>query len=132
MTDDVTGSGQGLTGEITASDFIAKGSRRQFLAALGSAGAAGLAGCAGGSGSGSTDDGTADEEAGAQTDSNGNGSTLTANISQRLGTIDPAKGTDYVQAMALVNLYDPLVFPDSEGEIQPNQKCVAVSSLTVC
>lgn len=120
MTDDVTGSGQGLTGEITASDFIAKGSRRQFLTALGSAGAAGLAGCAGGSGSGSTDDGTAAEEAGAQTDSNGDGSTLTANISQRLGTIDPAKGTDYVQAMALVNLYDPLVFPDSEGEIQPN------------
>ncbi|GCF14454.1 peptide ABC transporter [Haloarcula mannanilytica] len=106
--------------KISASDFISAGSRRQFLAALGSAGAAGLAGCAGGSGSGSTADGTSSEGDESQTASAGDGSTLVANISQRLGTIDPAKGTDYVQAMALVNLYDPLVFPNSDGEIQPN------------
>jgi peptide/nickel transport system substrate-binding protein len=117
--EDRTGS-QDITGEITTSDILSAGSRRQFLAALGSAGAAGLAGCAGGSGSDSTEDGTSAAGDKPQTDSGGSGSTLTANISQRLGTIDPAKGTDYVQAMALVNLYDPLVFPDSDGEIQPH------------
>ncbi|WP_174790043.1 MULTISPECIES: ABC transporter substrate-binding protein [Haloarcula] len=113
-------SDEAPTGEITASNFRSAGSRRQFLAALGSAGAAGLAGCAGGSGSDSTADGTSAGDDGSQTGSGGDGSTLTANISQRLGTIDPAKGTDYVQAMALVNLYDPLVFPNSDGEIQPH------------
>lgn len=113
------GRDRGPTGKIPTADFTSAGSRRQFLAALGSAGVAGLAGCAGGSGSDSTADGTSTGDGGAQTDT-GDGATLTANISQRLGTIDPAKGTDYVQAMALVNLYDPLVFPNSDGEIQPH------------
>jgi peptide/nickel transport system substrate-binding protein len=119
MTFDDRDRDQSPTGEIPTADFTSAGSRRQFLAALGSASVAGLAGCAGGSGSDSTADGTSTGDGGAQTET-GDGATLTANISQRLGTIDPAKGTDYVQAMALVNLYDPLVFPNSDGEIQPH------------
>jgi peptide/nickel transport system substrate-binding protein len=116
-------------GRIRIRELLSAGSRREFLGALGAVGAAGIAGCSGQSGGdggsygGSTDTENSEsgsESASASSSSGGSGSTLTANISQRLGTIDPAKGTDYVQAMALVNLYDPLVFPDSEGAIQPN------------
>lgn len=100
------------SGEISVTDLLTNKSRRRFLSGLGAVGAAGLAGCTGGENTTSADD-----------ESSGSGSSdsrLVANIGQRMGTIDPAKGTDYVQAMALVNLYDPLVFPDSEGTLQPN------------
>ncbi|WP_415380543.1 ABC transporter substrate-binding protein [Halosimplex sp. TS25] len=126
-------------GSIEVQDLLTDRSRRRFLASLGAVGAAGVAGCGGDSGGdggdgGSGGDGGDGSDGGdggyggstdAQSDdtstrTSGAGSTLTANIGQRLGTVDPAKGTDYVQAMALVNLYDPLVFPDSEGTIQPN------------
>jgi len=118
-------------GSINVRDLLTDQSRRRFLASLGAVGAAGVAGCSGGGdgtgsggggdGDGGGDGGSTDAESGdTATATSGSGSTLTANIGQRLGTVDPAKGTDYVQAMALVNLYDPLVFPDSEGTIQPN------------
>ncbi|GAA0303174.1 ABC transporter substrate-binding protein [Halarchaeum salinum] len=110
-------SGAGNDGRIDPRDLTSRRSRRGFLAGLGAVGAAGLAGCTSDAGSDASSDTTTG--AGGTTTSQ-SGSTLTANISQRLGTIDPAKGTDYVQAMALVNLYDPLVFPDSEGKIQPH------------
>lgn len=100
------------SGEISVTDLLTNKSRRRFLSGLGAVGAAALAGCTGGENTTSADD-----------ESSGSGSSdsrLVANIGQRMGTIDPAKGTDYVQAMALVNLYDPLVFPDSEGTLQPN------------
>ncbi|MFH5801910.1 ABC transporter substrate-binding protein [Haladaptatus sp. CMAA 1911] len=91
-------------------------SRRKFLMGLGSTGILSLAGCASGG------------EKDAQTSSSGSGtnnsqsssSTLRMNATQRFGTIDPAKGTDYTQTMALVNLYDGLVFPDTKGEIKPH------------
>jgi peptide/nickel transport system substrate-binding protein len=38
---------------------------------------------------------------------------------QEFGTIDPARGTDYTESYAMVNLYDGLVFPSSTGEIEP-------------
>lgn len=108
-------------------------SRRSFLQALGTAGIVGLAGCAGGGGSSeaTTTGGTATptdesdtggESTATETDS-GSGSTgptLRLNATQRFGTVDPAKGTDYTQVMALVNLYDALVFPDSEGTLKPH------------
>jgi len=34
--------------------------------------------------------------------------------------IDPAVGTDYSDTMALVQLYDPLVFPNLDGSIRPH------------
>lgn len=36
---------------------------------------------------------------------------------QEFGTVDPARGTDYTEAYAMLNLYDPLVFPGPDGEI---------------
>ncbi|MFQ5794750.1 MAG: ABC transporter substrate-binding protein [Candidatus Bipolaricaulia bacterium] len=38
---------------------------------------------------------------------------------QIFGTIDPGRGTDYTESTAMVNLYDPLVFPSATGEIEP-------------
>lgn len=99
------------TDRIEPRDLLSSPDRRRFLASLGAVGAAGLAGCSG-SDEGSTYGGSSGSESGSQT--------LRANVSQRIGSVDPAKGTDYVQAMALVNLYDPLVFPDDDGEIQPH------------
>lgn len=78
-------------------------SRRRFLAGLGAAGVAGIAGCLG-------DDGG----------DNGGRNDMVLNVVQRFGTIDPAKGTDYTQVMAMVNLYDPLVYPDGDGVMQPH------------
>ncbi len=90
--------------------------RRRFLQALGATGAAGFAGCLGGG-----DDGGDSGSNGDGTPSNGDeGQTMVINATQRYGTIDPAKGTDYTQVMALVNYYDPLVFPDEGGAMQPH------------
>lgn len=98
------------------------GSRRSFLQGLGSAGIVSLAGCMGG---GDENDGTSAGTGGSDgedADSGGsnNPNTLRLNAVQRFGTVDPAKGTDYTQVLALVNLYDPLVFPDEEGNLQPH------------
>lgn len=102
-------------------------SRRTFLRGLGVAGAAGLAGCTGGGGSDSENGTTTDAEDDAEetdeseeTDSQSDPSVLRMNAVQRFGTIDPSKGTDYTQTMALLNLYDGLVFPDSDGNLQPH------------
>jgi peptide/nickel transport system substrate-binding protein len=38
---------------------------------------------------------------------------------QEFGTIDPARGTDYTESYAMLNLYDGLVFPSSTGAIEP-------------
>jgi peptide/nickel transport system substrate-binding protein len=46
--------------------------------------------------------------------------TVTMNVVQIFGTIDPAKVTDYTEYMAAVNLYDGLVTVDASGTIQPN------------
>ena len=89
-------------GRIEMTDLLNNKSRRQFIAALGSVGALGLAGCAG-------------EESNSDS-----GRTLRANISQEIGTIDPAKGTDYVQSMTLINMYDTLVFPTGSGSLEPS------------
>jgi len=45
--------------------------------------------------------------------------TVTLNVVQIFGTIDPAKVTDYTGYMAAVNLYDGLVTVDKNGAIQP-------------
>lgn len=45
--------------------------------------------------------------------------TVTLNVVQIFGTIDPAKITDYTEYMAAVNLYDGLVTVDETGTIQP-------------
>lgn len=97
--------------------FRSDRTRRRFLQGLGAAGAAGFAGCASGP-SESTDETTTSETNGG----NGNSgeTTLNTNVVQRFGTIDPAKGTDYTQTLALLNLYDPLVFPNEEGELEPH------------
>jgi peptide/nickel transport system substrate-binding protein len=46
--------------------------------------------------------------------------TVTLNVVQIFGTIDPAKVTDYTEYMAAVNFYDGLVTVDPNGTIQPN------------
>lgn len=97
------------------------GSRRSFLKGLGVVGAASLAGCTGGNDEPSGDPGDETQAPGDDTeqpDDSGESRTLAVNAVQRFGTIDPAKGTDYTQVMALVNLYDPLVYPDEEGSIK--------------
>jgi len=38
---------------------------------------------------------------------------------QETGSIDPQRGSDYTEAMALVNLYDTLVFPNTAGVMEP-------------
>ncbi|WP_049996240.1 ABC transporter substrate-binding protein [Halococcus sediminicola] len=102
--------------------------RRKFLTGLGTAGAAGLAGCASSPGEGSSSSGGGSNNSNGS-DSSGNSSsvsgsndakTLRMNSVQRFGTIDPAKGTDYTQTLALLNMYDPLVFPNSDGELEPH------------
>lgn len=44
---------------------------------------------------------------------------FTMSHTQEFGTIDPARGTDYTESYAMLNLYDALVFPASTGEIEP-------------
>ena len=44
---------------------------------------------------------------------------FTMSHTQEFGTIDPARGTDYTESYAMLNLYDALVFPSSAGEIEP-------------
>jgi peptide/nickel transport system substrate-binding protein len=98
--------------------------RRRVLQGIGTAGVAGLAGCSAedpessGGGTSNGDGGSSNDE------SSGDGSEdrrdLAMNAVQRFGTIDPARGTDYTQVMAMVNLYDPLVFPNEDGEIEPH------------
>jgi peptide/nickel transport system substrate-binding protein len=97
--------------------FRNENSRRRFLQGMGATAAVGLAGCLGGNGNGDEEVGD-DEEPPEDIDDIGD--TLTLNAVQRFGTIDPAKGSDYTQVMAMVNLYDPLVFPDEEGDVQPH------------
>jgi len=91
--------------------------RRRVLQGIGTAGVAGLAGCSGedpeSSGDGMSNDGTGDGGGEDRRD-------FAMNAVQRFGTIDPARGTDYTQVMAMVNLYDPLVFPNEDGEIEPH------------
>ncbi|WP_442904993.1 ABC transporter substrate-binding protein [Haladaptatus sp. CMSO5] len=95
--------------------------RRTFLKTLGTVGIAGLAGCSSGNDYGGGSNGGSDNGNSSKTDSDGtsdSSATLRMSATQRFGTIDPAKGTDYTQVLALVNLYDPLVFPDTEGNLQ--------------
>ncbi|KAB1197860.1 MULTISPECIES: ABC transporter substrate-binding protein [Haloferax] len=109
--------------------FEDSNSRRTFLKALGVTGIAGLAGCTGGGesydGEENGDETTA-SSGGGETETEGSddgtagSSTLRMSATQRFGTVDPAKGTDYTQVLALVNLYDPLVFPDTEGNLKPH------------
>lgn len=44
---------------------------------------------------------------------------LTMSCNQEFGTIDPQRGTDWTESMAMINVYDPLVFPSSAGEMEP-------------
>ena len=44
---------------------------------------------------------------------------LTISGNQEFGTVDPHRGTDYTEAMAMVNMYDALVFPNEEGNMLP-------------
>ncbi|MEO9274322.1 ABC transporter substrate-binding protein [Marinomonas sp. 5E14-1] len=46
--------------------------------------------------------------------------TATMNIVQVVGTIDPAKVTDYTEYLMSVNLYDGLTTADTKGNIVPN------------
>lgn len=101
-------------------------SRRTFLKGLGAAGVTSLAGCTGSSDS--PNDSTEQSQNNVEDkekefnkeESQPDQSVLRMNAVQRFGTIDPAKGTDYTQTLALLNLYDALVFPDEEGNLQPH------------
>lgn len=104
--------------QIDISGILNSKSRRQFLASLGTIGALGIAGCTSSSDSNSSSEASSGET-GTTTSASENDRTLRANISQQIGTIDPAKGTDYVQSMALINMYDSLVFPTGSGSIEP-------------
>jgi len=44
----------------------------------------------------------------------------TLSVNQEFGSIDPAKTNDWTETIALVNLYDALVEPTSEGEMVPH------------
>lgn len=44
---------------------------------------------------------------------------ITVNMVQIIGTIDPAKVTDYTEYMAAVNLYDALTTVDGDGNVVP-------------
>ena len=44
---------------------------------------------------------------------------LTISSVQEVGTVDPARANDYTETISMINLYDPLVFPDGTGAIQP-------------
>ena len=44
---------------------------------------------------------------------------FTMSHTQEFGTIDPARGSDYTESYAMLNMYDALVFPSSTGEIEP-------------
>jgi len=44
---------------------------------------------------------------------------LTMSCNQEFGTIDPQRGTDWTESMAMVNIYDALVFPSSTGKMEP-------------
>ena len=44
---------------------------------------------------------------------------LVMSVNQEFGTIDPARGSDYTELLAMYNLYSTLVFPDSDGVSQP-------------
>ena len=44
---------------------------------------------------------------------------LTMSCNQEFGTIDPQRGNDWTESMAMVNVYDALVFPDSAGDMEP-------------
>jgi peptide/nickel transport system substrate-binding protein len=109
--------------------------RRSALKAIGALGVGGFAGLAGCTGGGEDTPTVTDADSGGDTptatpmatptDGDGDQSsdqqaTFRINAVQRFGTIDPAKGTDYTQTMANVNLYDPLVFPTPEGKIRPH------------
>lgn len=107
--------------------------RRSALKAIGALGAGGFAGLAGCTGGGedtptATEDGSGDPgdtddtptPTSDGTDDTSQTRTFRINAVQRFGTIDPAKGTDYTQTMANVNLYDPLVFPSPDGTIVPH------------
>lgn len=102
--------------------FQRQRSRRTFLAGLGAVGAAGFAGCLDEEDVDGDDGDDSDDGAAADQDDDGDETrdTMVLNVVQRFGTVDPAKGTDYTQVMAMVNFYDPLVFPDSEGVTQPH------------
>ena len=98
--------------------------RRRVLQGIGTAGVAGLAGCSAedpeSSDGGSSNDGGGSSNDGGSGDDSEDRRDLAMNAVQRFGTIDPARGTDYTQVMAMVNLYDPLVFPNEDGEIEPH------------
>jgi len=44
---------------------------------------------------------------------------LTMSCNQEFGTIDPQRGNDWTEAMAMVNVYDALVFPNTAGDMEP-------------
>ncbi len=44
---------------------------------------------------------------------------LTLSSVQEVGTVDPARATDYTETISVINIYDPLVFPDGNGVVQP-------------
>ena len=44
---------------------------------------------------------------------------LTMSCNQEFGTIDPQRGNDWTESMAMVNVYDSLVFPNSAGDMEP-------------
>lgn len=44
---------------------------------------------------------------------------LTMSCGQDFGIIDPARGINWTETLAMVNLYAALVFPDSAGAMQP-------------
>jgi peptide/nickel transport system substrate-binding protein len=54
-----------------------------------------------------------------ETTKEGERNVLTISGNQEFGTVDPHRGTDYTEAMAMVNMYDALVFPDGEGVMHP-------------
>ncbi|MFZ5924060.1 MAG: ABC transporter substrate-binding protein [Bacillota bacterium] len=43
---------------------------------------------------------------------------VTMSINQEIGTIDPAKVTDWTEALTMVNLYDSLVTPKADGTME--------------
>lgn len=104
---------------MTTSNKLSQPSRRSFLTLAGSGAATVLAGCTSQEPADDVSPVDDDDDTPTETepDTGGDGeeeNELVNLATQVIGTIDPAKHTDYTEVAAVLNYYDPLVYVDPE------------------